>query len=526
LDKDGLSKAIHDGDVVMVSAISTRFENAVKLQGNVARPMRYVWKQGMRITDVLKDANELLPQSYWEKQNSGDLGTGYHKKEVNWDYAVVQRLDQASLTTKLLAFNLGKAVKGDPIENMQLQSGDVITVYAADEDLPKTENDIVLKGSIFAPSNRRFVWREGMHINDLIPNAKWLTDYYDYWSNLHVGNNLKIDKAAQAEKLSTAINWGYANLVRLQPQDLTRMMLSFDLGKAVLQNDAANNLVLRPGDEITIFSNSEIHESGEREVKYITLEGEVKTPGVYPVGRGETLRQLIARLGGITSHAYLRGSVFTRESVREVQQKSLTEAIEKMKVELRAAEVQATSSAGIKPEELVIVKTKMAQQQATLDSMSKIKAAGRIVLELPEEEVKINDLPDLALEDGDKISVPAMPSTVSVMGNVYNQSTFIFKPGNVVDDYLEKAGGATRDGDEKNIYVVLADGTVKANRATSFFSFNGGLNKRVLKPGDLVFVPQKIDIEYFSLSKAVMDWTQVFYQFVLGIAGGKAAGLW
>jgi protein involved in polysaccharide export with SLBB domain len=156
--------------------------------------------------------------------------------------------------------------------------------------------------------------------------------------------------------------------------------------------------------------------------------------------------------------------------------------------------------------------------------MRKIKYAGRIVLDLPEEGAQIKDLPDLALEDGDHFKVPVSPSTVSVMGAVYNQSTFLYKPNNVVDNYLEKAGGATKDGDLDNVYVVLADGTVKASKSTTFWG--GGLNRRELKPGDLVFVPQKIDIEYFSFTKSVMDWTQIFYQFALGIAGGKAAKMW
>jgi protein involved in polysaccharide export with SLBB domain len=212
--------------------------------------------------------------------------------------------------------------------------------------------------------------------------------------------------------------------------------------------------------------------------------------------------------------------------VREIQQKTLNEALDKMRIELRVAETETTAAAGMKPEEIAMVKGKIAKQNAILDSMRNIKAAGRIVLDLPEEGAQITDLPDLTLEDGDRFTVPNTPSTVSIMGSVYNQSTFIFHPGIAVKDYLEKAGGATADGDEKNIYVALADGTVKANRSTSFFSFGNDLRNHVLKPGDLVFVPQKIDVEYFSLTKAIMDWTQIFYQFALGAAGGKAAGLW
>jgi len=412
LDKDGLAKALHDGDLVTVYSISARFDNAVTLRGNIATPGRHPWKEGLRISDVIPDKGTLITDSYWLKQNQ------------------TARMD----------------------------------VSGSD----KLRNEV---------------------------------------------------KRSLAE-----VNWDYAVVERLNPKDLTTSLIPFNLGKAIIDHDPVQDLLLQPGDVITIFSKDDIQVSVDKHTKYVTFEGEIAIPGVYQVQQGETLRQLVARLGGVTPRSYLRGSIFTRESVREFQQKNLNEAIDKMEVELRSAESEASSSAMIRPEDAAVVKGKIAKQYAILASMRNIKAAGRIVLELPEEGAQIIDLPDIALEDGDRFTVPSTPSTVSVFGAVYNQSTFLHKHGKVVDDYLEKAGGATRDGDAENIYVVLADGTVKANRSTTFFG--GGLNGRELKPGDLVFVPQKIDVGYFSLTKTIMDWTQILYQLALTTAGGKAAGMW
>jgi protein involved in polysaccharide export with SLBB domain len=260
LDKEGLAKSMQDGDLVNVFTISERFDNAVKLQGNVAAPMRYVWKEGMRITDLLSDKNAIITSAYWARQNSGALNNNYNQKQVNWDYALLQRLDNEKLTTKQYAFNLGKAIKGDPVENMLLEPGDIVTTFSADEALPKTENEIVLKGSIFSPSNRRFVWRSGMKIKDVIPNAKELIDYYDYWLN------------SQGKKLSVGINWGYANIVRLQPSNLTRSLIPFDLGKLLLENNDSMNLALNPGDEITIYTNEDIQVPMANKTNYVRLE--------------------------------------------------------------------------------------------------------------------------------------------------------------------------------------------------------------------------------------------------------------
>jgi polysaccharide biosynthesis/export protein len=510
LDKDGLAKPIQDGDVVTVNSISPRFDNAVKLQGNVAAPMRYTWKAGMRINDLLNDNNSMIPAAYWAKQNSGALNNRYSKKEVNWDYAVVQRLNEEKLTTSLIAFNLGKAIKGDLVENMLLQPGDVVTIFSAEEALPKTENDVVLKGSIFSPSNRRFVWREGMRISDLIPNAKGLIDYYDYWLN------------SQENKLSSGINWGYANIVRLQPRDLTRTMITFDLGKVLLGNDSANNLALLPGDEITIFTNDEIQVPAENRNSYVRLEGELVHPGVYQVLPGETLRQLVMRVGGTSPQAYLFGSEFSREATRQMQQKRLDEIIARMEADIQHNAARS-SSAALSKDDVETAKVQAQSQEALVAKMRQVKATGRIVLEMPEYAVEMKNLPDLVLEDGDRLYIPSVPSTVSVMGTVYNQNAFIYRKGQTVSDYLGKAGGPTRDGDANDVYVVRVDGLVFSKRQGGYIFGNGGFDGRQALPGDTVIVPEKL--EKYNLTKDFKDWTQIFYQFALGIASFKVLGV-
>jgi protein involved in polysaccharide export with SLBB domain len=510
LDQEGLAKPLQDGDLVTVAAISERFDNAVKLQGNVAAPMRYVWKEGMRITDLLSDKNAIITSAYWARQNSGALNNNYNKKQVNWDYAVLQRLDHEKLTTKQYAFNLGKAIKGDPVENMLLEPGDIVTTFSADEALPKTENEIVLKGSIFTPSNRRFVWRSGMHIKDIIPNAKELIDYYDYWLN------------AQDKTLSAGINWGYANIVRLQPSNLTRNMITFDLGKLLLQNDQSMNLELLPGDEITIFTNQDIQVPIANRNIYVRLEGEFAHPGLYQVRAGETLRQLVERVGGLSPEAYLLGSEFTREATRQVQQKRLDDMITKMEAEIQRAAVRR-SAAALNKEDADIAKSDAQAQEALLAKMRQVKATGRIVLEIPEYAVELKNLPDLALEDGDRLYIASIPSTVSVMGIVYNQNAFIYKKGQTVTDYLDKAGGPTRDGDESEVYLIRADGLVFSKRQGGSLFGSGGFTGRKAMPGDTIVVPEKL--ERYNLTKDLKDWSQIFYQFAIGVASMKTIGV-
>lgn len=513
-DNAGLARKLQNGDVVTVFPILQRFDNAVKLQGHVANPIRHVWQKGMRVTDLLGGKDALIPRAYWEKQNSGTLSGKYSNKEVNWDYAVIQRLDEATLTTKLFAFNLGKAIQGDPVENEMLQPGDVVTIFSADESLPKTENDVALKGSIFPSSMRRFVWREGMKISKLIPDAKWLIDYYDYWLNIAGG---KINADGVSGRNNTGLNWGYANIVRLQPQDLSRTMITFDLGKVVLEKDSANNVALFPGDEISIFTNSEIMVPADKKKRYVRMEGEFKHGGVYEVLPGETLRQLVARIGGLTPNAYLFGAEFTRESVRMMQQQKLKEMIDRTEGEI-SRNLASKEQAALSKDDVESNKAQAAVQAALVARMRKTQAIGRVVLEIPSAEIsQVKDLPDMVLDDGDRLMVPTKPSVVSVMGMVYNENSFIFHPGKSVGDYIDQAGGPTRDADESRMYVLRADGSVvSAQNSNSIFNaFSGGM----LMPGDAVIVPEMLD--KFALTKELRDWSQIFYQFALGVAGLK-----
>jgi polysaccharide export outer membrane protein len=74
LDKTGLAKLMHDGDLVKVLAISAEFDNAITLRGNVAGSQagRKPWKTGLRITDIIPNRAALITDSYWVRKNQAD----------------------------------------------------------------------------------------------------------------------------------------------------------------------------------------------------------------------------------------------------------------------------------------------------------------------------------------------------------------------------------------------------------------------------------------------------------------------
>jgi protein involved in polysaccharide export with SLBB domain len=299
---------------------------------------------------------------------------------------------------------------------------------------------------------------------------------------------------------------------RINPNDLSTSLIPFNLGKAVLEGDAQNNILLRPGDVITIVSKDDFRIPQEKQSNLVRLEGEFNFAGVYKVQPGETLRQLVSRVGGISNQAYLFGSEFTRVATQKDQQKRLDEALTRLEQDVqRAAATRAASV--ITPEDAGALQSQAESQRQLITRLRQLRPTGRIVLELPQNATP-KDIPDLHLEDGDRFVVPPRPSMVNVFGSVYNESAFIYKPQKRVSDYLAQAGGVTRDADSGAIYVLRADGSVISKRQGGFLA--GSLEGLQPMPGDTIVVPEEFDKT--TLMRNLKDFAQLFYQFGLGVA--------
>ncbi len=204
------------------------------------------------------------------------------------------------------------------------------------------------------------------------------------------------------------INWDYAVVQRLNPHDLTTRLMPFNLGKLVLQGDEENNLMLEPGDVITIFSQVDLAVPLEKRSKLVRLEGEFPSAGIYRAEAGETIRHLVARAGGLTADAYLYGAEFTRESVRLDQQKGLDLLIEKLEEDISR---NAMAPTGVNPDEVSDQRAKLEAQRQLVEKLRGVKVTGRVVLDLTPNSSTVADLPEIALEDGDRFVGP-VPSLI------------------------------------------------------------------------------------------------------------------
>lgn len=479
--------ALQPGDVIYIPPIG----HLAAISGSVNNPAIY----------ELKDDKTLLSELI-------ELAGGF-TPTASGQKVKVERIEERKVR-KVEEFQLDKGGLAHAIRD-----GDLVQVLPIEA---RFENAVTLRGNVAMPG--RFPWKEGMRVKDLVPDMESLIPQ-EYW---HKQNQAPRTRTASEARLHADIknsmaevNWDYAVVERLNKDSLTTLLIPFNLGKALTGQDPEQNLLLQPGDTVTVFSRNEIQVPVSKRSVYVRLEGEINKTGVYEALPGETLRQLVARVGGLTPNAYLYGAEFTRESVRIMQQTKLNEMVDRMEDAIKRNLAQKEQAA-LGKEDAESSRTQAAAQEALMARLRKTQATGRVVLEIPAAgNVQVKDIPDLALDDGDRFIVPPKPSVVSVMGMVYNENTFIYRPGKTVNDYVNQAGGPTRDADSSRMYVLRADGSVVSaqNSGAVFNTFSG----EMLMPGDAVIVPEMLD--KFALTKELKDWSQIIYQFALGVAGLK-----
>lgn len=304
---------------------------------------------------------------------------------------------------------------------------------------------------------------------------------------------------------------------RLDRATLSTQLIPFNLARAVIDGDAQHNLALQPGDIVTILSKKDLRVPQDRQTRLVRVEGEVAALGIYQVEAGETLPQLLGRLGGVTPNAYLYGAEFTRESVRQQQQKNLDTVIRKLEAQLQAE--SGRQIANVKAERDAQTQLMVQQQQQQLARMKTLKSNGRVSLELPPANVALAALPALPLEDGDAIHIPSRPGFVSAVGEIYNENAIIYRLGRTVGDVL-KTAGVSEGAELDNAFVLRADGSVKAARDSKNLFRMSSFEDIELMPGDTVVVPAKLDREtgWTKFVTGLKDWTQILYQLGLGVA--------
>jgi protein involved in polysaccharide export with SLBB domain len=297
-----------------------------------------------------------------------------------------------------------------------------------------------------------------------------------------------------------------------------------DVFKA-MEGDPANNVLLEMNDYLFVRTVPEW-----QLYRTVNVEGEVKYPGAYTITRGERLSSVLERAGGYTNFAYLRGAVFTRERVKQLQQKSLEELADRLEREL-IAEGAIRTGAAMSVEEVEAKKLEMEQKKKFIDSLRKLKATGRMTIWLAHLRLLKGSEYDIELEEGDSLSIPAENKVINVVGAVISNGSFIYNEKWDYEDYVQMAGGYSRHADEDNVFVMKVDGSAR-KLSRGFMSWNplkkrwevAGFNESrgPLEAGDSIVVPEKL--ERTAWLRNLKDITQILAN--AGVAAATIAVLY
>jgi len=386
-------------------------------------------------------------------------------------------------TMKILSVDLGRALAGDPLENILIEPRDRLLVHRNTSKVDPATVDI--KGEVAKPG--RYPLTSNMRVEDLV----------------RVAGGLK--RSADSEKADlTRFNAG-ASQSNVQGENIP-----LQLSRA-LSGTADDNIPLRDGDVLTIRQLP-----GWNDMRAsITVQGEVQHPGSYGIRPGERLSSVLTRAGGFGAQAYPYGAVLVRRDVRDLEMKSHIELIQRVKAE----EVSLKALPDTEPDQRTAKLTAIAQTETALTQLQTIAPIGRVVIHIRPEINSWRDTSnDPAVRDGDTLIIPKKADYVIVSGQVYNPTAVGFQGGRSARWYLSQSGGLTQLADKKAVFVIRADGSVLASKNNTGGWWSGDPLSAALRPGDTIVVPERTPKIGGRNWSTVMQTAQLASSLALAVA--------
>lgn len=469
--------AIQDEDQIIIHSLyEEQWKEVAMVAGEVKTPGEFIVTEKMRVSDLIFKA-------------------GGQTRDTLLDQAELYRTDWKTKEVTLRNIKLGRALQGDLAENLELRDMDRLIVHSIWEKVYK--KSVTVEGDVLKPGT--YPLADNMTVRELIftaGNVLESASLEDGEISSHV-----IDRNNQAGVVHRKIN----------------------LAKA-MAGDQEHNVSLKPSDRLFIQRIPDW-----RSGRFVSLLGEFRFPGRYMIGKGEKLSSVIGRAGGFKDGAYLRGAYFTRDRVRELQQKSLFEMADRLERELLASSGKVATA--LSPEEVAGGKIQLEQRQKFIESMRKLKATGRMTLHLANMRLLRGSENDIEMEDGDSLLVPMKNSVVNVVGDVMAQGSYIYSEKLDYLDYINQTGGYASYADTDNVFVLKVDGSAR-KLSRGFFSWSPlrsrwelshfGEEIRQIEPGDTIVVPEKTD--HIAWLREFRDITQILMN--TAVVAGVVMNLW
>ncbi|WP_163929991.1 SLBB domain-containing protein [Paraferrimonas sp. SM1919] len=545
-----------DGDVLEVGKIDKHINNVVSLKGDVARPGDYQYKPGMTVADLFEDGIHSI-------NKSSDLNYALLVRKVGHDKVETLSIDLDAVIAGKTQANIALQQQDEllvfsrydftPFLNEEQQSTEILSVEQAQQQAETEqqqqqdlENNQQFELAEKAPTEgQQPLSKQQQQLEKLkqklnveqamealgLDESALLRAWQATRSNLLKVVTLQLEEQASIDQrpqfasvigevrfpgkypltkgadLLTLIKsagglTGAAYQIR---SELTRKTIK--PGRALTQVVDINladilsgkqSYTLQPEDKLHIVKVPDIESE-----RTVSLQGEVKFPGIYTLQRGETLGQLLARAGGLTEIAHVDGAVFTRESLRIKEQEQLNAYAESIRQQVAQKSLRQAGPGSMTD------RSSPREQLEMVESMSNSEALGRMVVDLPAiTQGQVSR--DFLLENGDLLYVPQFRNTITILGEVQVTTSYLLDPELNYEDYIDLAGGMKKQADEDRVFIVRANGAVVKPESGFWF----GNDDSPLMPGDTIVVP--VDSDYRDSLTATTMMTQILYQ--IGVA--------
>jgi protein involved in polysaccharide export with SLBB domain len=473
-ERAGRDELLRNGDSLRILRLRPTIDEGVSVDGHVFNPTPVAWHDGMRLTDVIGSVDELRPNA--------DLNYILIRRELPPDRRVV-----------MLSADLAAALRAPASpENVQLRPRDRLIVFDVEAGRRQVLDPLIEE------VRRQSRIDQPTEIVRVDGRVKARGDY-PLEPQMRISDLLRAGGGLQ-----DAAYGSKAELTRYKVSNDLRqtLLLEVDLA-AVLRGDESADLVLQPFDFLNI---KEVPEwSGQERV---TLTGEVRFPGLYPIQRGETLHSVLERAGGLTALAFPSGSVFTRRELQLREQEQIDRLAERLQGDLASAALRAAAANQGQAGQALTV------GQSLLTQLKSAKAVGRLVIDLNAVlESPVGSPSDVVLREGDQLIIPKQKQEVTVIGEVQNTTSHFYRPDLARDDYIGLSGGATRKADRGRIYIVRADGSVISSENAGWFRRSGQV---AMRPGDTIVVP--LDTERLPALPMWQAVTGILYNLAIAVA--------
>lgn len=397
---------VQDGDVVTVDSILNRYANRLEIKGAVYHPGVYEFSGKLNtVRQLVEKAEGIMADAFTAR-------------------AVLYR-QRENLTSEVLPVNIEGILAGTS-PDIPLRKNDVLYIPSI-HDL-KDRGNIHIFGEVGNPGE--YPYADNMTLEDLIITAGGLKE---------AASIVRVDIARRVKDTQS-----------LQMTDTIGQNFSFGL-KDGFVIDGKPGFVLQPYDQVFVRRSPNYHEQ-----QHVTVNGEVLYHGIYTLtDKNERISKLIAKAGGVTNYAYVRGAKLTRIA-NEEERKRMQDVIKMMRKELGAG---AIDSLGLE-----------------VDSTFTVGIDLEAALKNPESDA------DIVLREGDVIFIPEYVNTVKISGAVMMENTVSFKEGEDIRYYLSQAGGYGQNAKKSKKFIIYMNGQIaKVKR-------NG---KAQIEPGCEIVVPNK-----------------------------------